>query len=91
MNFVFIQAFMPYSPQCSVRDDYANDDDPLVSTHLFGVVLFPLSSDTSAGPSSEYGGLLLLTPLTPLHTSIMVNFVGPRMPADRNQGGKRKG
>lgn len=79
---IFHSSFVPHSPQYSVQK---------MMTHLFGVVLFPLSNDTTAGPSSEYGGLLLLIPLTPLHTSIIVNFVGPRTPADRDQRGKRKG
>lgn len=55
------------------------------SSYLLGVVLCPLSRDKTTGPSSEYGGLFLLIPLIPLHTSIMVNLVGPREPEDGNQ------
>ncbi len=54
-------------------------------SYLLGVVLCPLSRDTTTGPSSENGGLFLLIPLMPLHTSIMVSLVGPREPLDGNQ------
>lgn len=54
------------------------------SSYLLGVVLCPLSRETTTGPRSEYGGLFLFIPLIPLHTSIMVNLVGPREPADGN-------
>lgn len=54
-------------------------------SYLLGVVLCPLSSDTTIGPSSENGGLFLLIPLIPPHTSIIVSLVGPREPADGSQ------
>lgn len=60
----------------------------VLHSYLLGVVLCPLSSDTTTGHSSECGGLFLLMPLIPLHTSIMVNLVGPREPADGNQTAK---
>lgn len=54
-------------------------------SYLLGVGLCPLSSDTTIGPSSENGGLFLLIPLIPPHTSIIVSLVGPREPADGSQ------
>lgn len=66
------------------------DTDEIVVLHpyLLGVVLCPLSSDTTTGHRSENGGFFLLIPLIPLHTSIMVNLVGPREPADGKQSVK---
>lgn len=51
------------------------------------MALCPLRSDTTIGPSSEYGSLFLLIPLIPLQTSIMVSLVGPREPVDFRQRG----
>lgn len=57
----------------------------VLDSYLFAVLFCPLRRDRTIGPSSEWGGLFLLTPLIPLHTSIMVNLVAPWEPTETIQ------
>lgn len=72
-----------------LRKGYTNYIFKLQS-YLLGIVLCPLRRAKTMGPKSEWGSLFLLTPLIPLHTSIMVNLVEPLEPGNLSKKQKNK-